>query len=145
MREADVVMGFTKSRVLLLEAGIDNEPGCYAVFNDEVCLYVGKSLKLLSRILTHACAVFGTPTLKVWLDENPDKLEQELILGLNPVNNVKLRPKPEYGRVRVDYSGSSRIGTILGESRDKTCWRVLLDGKSPTSTESFHKDYCSKL
>lgn len=37
-----------------------------------------------------------------------------------------------------------RLGTIVGESRDKTCWRVHWDGRKPGG-DAIHKSYLTVL
>lgn len=34
-----------------------------------------------------------------------------------------------------------RVGDIVGQSRDGTCWRVHWDGRGAKSVDNLHKDF----
>jgi hypothetical protein len=44
------------------------------------------------------------------------------------------------GREALRRDGS-RGGLVIGESRDRVCWRVIFDGRAPSSAETYHKDF----
>lgn len=49
------------------------------------------------------------------------------------------------GRKELSRSRNlGRLGTIVGESWDKTCWRIQWDGREP-GTDSIHKSYITVL
>lgn len=39
----------------------------------------------------------------------------------------------------------TRKATVVGESRDKTCWRVHYEGTSKKSTDTWHKSRVSPV
>ena len=44
-----------------------------------------------------------------------------------------------FSREGLDTFGKNRIGKIVGESRDKTCWLVIWEGQN--SKQAFHKSF----
>lgn len=51
----------------------------------------------------------------------------------------------EEGRKEISRSPHlDRLGTIVGESYDKTCWRVHWDGRKAAG-DSIHKSYITVL
>ena len=54
--------------------------------------------------------------------------------------NVKYR-----GEFGITDRTFERIGTIIGESKDKTCWRIHWDGTKEGSNTSAHKSYIEIL
>lgn len=95
-------------------AGVQNRPGCYAIFNSE-CLYVGRAQRLVTRIMCHwidqrdgngrqwrlagvvewynhrPFAPAGS-SLQLWYSDDEHRLERGLIESLSPVHNaVKYR------------------------------------------------------
>lgn len=157
--ERDVLVGF----------GIDNVPGCYAVFDAGVCLYVGRSRTLLTRIMAHwidqkdgngrqwrlggntewyfkkTFAPAGS-ALSVWLNEDPVGLEIALIEALKPTyNGRRYESTFPFGLQQVvvsELNGVQRRGIIIGESRDKNCWRIRLDGNAQSTVYNYHKSRC---
>lgn len=66
------------------------------------------------------------------------------------------RPKavPRFTPVRCRFSRAgreelrrdgSRGGLVIGEGLDRSCWRVIFDGRSPSSAETLHKDFIELL
>jgi excinuclease UvrABC nuclease subunit len=110
--EPDVVVSLLRDRMELIEAGLGNFMGCYAVFNSsDVCLYVGRSKAILTRVMSHwidqqdgngsQWRLAGTTEwyntkpfapcgsiLKVWSEFNFEDLEISLINVLKPTHNT---------------------------------------------------------
>lgn len=160
-----------KNRAAFRQAGVDNYPGCYAVFDGSGrCLYVGRSIKLLNRILSHwidqkdgegcrwrvagqtewylkkAFAPDGS-TIRVWPCENHRETEVLLIHELKPIFNGarygEMKSPIGFQRVVVELGNGRTVeGVIRGESKDKQCWRIQLDGHSYFTVESYWKGRC---
>lgn len=111
MRPADIICNLTHGTHFLRSAGVENRPGCYAVFDSShSCLYVGRSIMLATRIQQHwidqqdgngtQWRVAGVTEwyytrpfapcnsrLHVWFDSNHRRLEILLINHLKPKHN----------------------------------------------------------
>jgi hypothetical protein len=55
-----------------------NQFGCYAVFANDTCLYVGKSMNLLQRIKTHKRKYKGVATNIILYDMTDNPLFKEM-------------------------------------------------------------------
>ena len=136
MIEPIIKTKFVKNREKLLSKGVDNFSGCYAFYRGATCLYVGKSINVLERVLSHAASSTGRLALWVWKCEfgNETLLEKDLIRELKPKNNGKA------GLNSIPAIVDDSIDAILvGESKDKTCYRLYYKHHSFSTLRTIHK------
>lgn len=144
---------------------VPDRKGCYAVFShDGRCLYVGRSINLKTRMLSHYINGGWRLSGRVerylternapdgamfcfWICETLNELERRLIQELKPeenrVWNYRLEiPNSSRGEKVVLVDG--RTAQIVGESRDKECWWIVFSGCKIASRHRFHKTRCKK-
>jgi hypothetical protein len=113
-------MSTVKLNKLLDDSDIpaDGELCIYSLFNDGVCIYVGQSYKIKSRIYWHLSdgKIFNEIAFEYCNDPYPNEAEAAMIVKMNPILNKVLPPTNKYISLTAM---SSQITDLLFENKDK--------------------------
>jgi hypothetical protein len=167
MPEMDIQL--ERSEILVL---VQNVPGCYAVIDvNGGCLYVGSSLRLRTRLLSHYIdqrdgngrrwRLSGVSEwyvrrdfapegcrLKIWETQRYKDKELELVREMAPThNNLGLKQLNSTNNLsgRVFVPETSAHATIVGQTKDGECWRLSIDGTPPHIWKVYHKSRCQPV